>query len=287
MKKALLAIVLALAAPGMVNAQKLYVKGGLGYAFTHGGQTLDNNARPYAGDVNIVISNTNSVTEKYSLKKVSFASGAQAVLALGYMFNANIGVELGASVIFAPRKFERTHSETDPLTTYKENLERQASLPVILTPSLVMQLPAGKVTGYARAGVAVSVGNKIIDKMVTEEDFDPEPNTPAIKRETTFEITTRTGIGFTAAMGAKYNLTNNLQLWAEASLLSLTLYAKEESITEYKVNGVNSLSFLTPDQKKHVFELEDNSGDPSSNLYPSYSLPFSNIAVNVGVAFSF
>ncbi len=285
MKKTLLAAAF-FALPGVLCAQGFYLKGGVGYALPVAGQTLDGGGMPYAGSISQV-TNTN-VSLQYSVKKVSFASGGQLSLGAGYMFNANLGVELNASVGVALRKFESTYNREDQtINTYaKHKYTQYASAPVILSPSAVIQVQQNSLTLYARGGVALPVSNKLIFTADVQESYDPSQ--AARTGRVTSEIKTRFGLGFSGAMGVRYPIADNIELWGEAAFLSLSLYTKEEHVTEYMVNGQNVLSYLSPTDLHHTYDMDGNSNDiTTSTQSPAYSVPFSNVALNLGIAFTF
>lgn len=285
MKKSFLATLAAVFTVYSLNAQSLYVKAGAGYGIPVAGQTMDASGLPYSGNVNIVINNVPNSTmieEDYELKRVSMMSGMQAKLGVGYNINSFIAIEVDALIGAVTKKYTIDYAENDNGVIYKESTSIKAKMPAILTPSVVMQVPGKTLTCYARGGVAIPVANKLIVETESEENFDP---TYPIRRAMTLEINTRLGVGFSGAMGLKYNLGKNIQLWGEASLLSLSLYTREQTLTEYTVNGSSVLSYIEPSQKHQVYELSNSTGNANaSNVLPAYSLPYSNIGIFVGIS---
>lgn len=263
------------------EAQKgWYLKAGAGYAFPTAGQTVDNNGTPYGGTVNIV-NNTAGNSFTYDVKRVSFSSGMQGTVGLGYMFNKNMGFELAANLGIAPMKYKLTYAEDGVPPVYNYGTSTQyANFPITMMPAFVLQATEKKVTLFARGGLAIPFSKKLINDLKTKDHYSSDPNEPVLERNITLELETRFGIGFSGAMGAKYKIGKTLTVWAEGALLSMSLYAKQQNITSYVVNGYNYLPYLSDEERHQVYDTKSGG---SSNSLPMYSVPFSNVALNIGI----
>lgn len=284
MKTLFTALLLCVAVLPNLHAQKgWYLKAGAGYAFPLAGQTFDHYGNPYSGTFNVVNDSLGS-NLKYDLKKVSFSSGLQGTAGIGYMFNKNLGVEVAANLGILPTKYNLDFFEGAPPTYKKGTIKQYATEPIMLTPAFVMQVEQKKVKLYARGGIVLPLHTKMITERNIEMQYSSLPNEPPINDIRTLELKTKFGIGFSGAMGAKYSISKNMSLWVESALTSLSLYAKEETITVYRVDGFNVLPLLPRDQIHWQYETENNG---STNALPAYSVPYSNIAINAGISIKF
>ncbi|MBS1687992.1 MAG: hypothetical protein JSS96_04660 [Bacteroidetes bacterium] len=282
MKKILLSVCLLMLACGIVNAQELSFRLGLGYAFPTASQTLGPDGMPYSGNV------TNSTTggnSSYSAKRVSFSSGLKLSGGLQYMFTKNIGVAADISVGLVSQKYVlQENNGTSIAGKYNgsgnigsnssdNTYTRYAKLPVILLPSLIIQSGGDKLNIYARGGVALPLSAQVIS-----EEHDIYQNVAGDDEQLNKNIKTQFNLGFAGALGAVYRTNENFSLWIEANFMSLSLYPKEADITAHNFDGATSTAPPVPSSKITYI----TSGTPNNGEQLSFSVPFSNIGFMVG-----
>lgn len=261
-----------------------YVRLGFGYAFPFAGSTQFNGT-PLNGTG---VENTNTTSGDYmtyDLKTASFGSGFSGVIGGGYMFNANVGVDLAVGVGIAMKK--NVYEETSPasLNDYTATQTSYAKMPILIMPSLVFSTGHNMVEGYARVGLALPVaGKQIIETELSASGIDALTQTVEIKNKFT--------LGATGAVGVKYHLSDMLGLWLEVNGLSMNLSAKSAETTEFTLLGVNALSELETYERETEFSNEFIENDPNQTATMPFkagpvSTPFSNIGATIGVSLKF
>lgn len=290
MKKILLATVALCLTMASVNAQDLFIRGGVGYAVPQSGQlynpvyTISNRAfYPINGNYTIVEDPSNS-SESFSAKNASYSAGVQGVVAMGIMVTKNIGVELSANLGLATRKQTTSIDYKDPLVTQTLDIEQQSKLPILVSPALVIE-SGGKVNVYARAGITIPAKTKIEQTAsFIEQSFDPQTNVTTTRTVNVSEDYFLTlSPGFNGAVGAKFNIGEGIFLFGEVSLLSMNLMYKESEITDFVQDGRSVLSLLQPQDRTTQYKV-DGTSSGNNNIAPTTSVPFSNVGINVGIS---
>lgn len=281
MKKLLPLFIICLSTALHTQAQTngFYIKAGVGYALPLAGQTIGIDGNPYSGS----IANTNSSNSNessYNVKKASFSSGVQATVGVGYMLSRHVGVELSGVIDVAPVKYSLTASNVlNSVKSYymNSNVKNYAKAPFFIMPALVYRVGDKKVQGFARGGLAISTGTTVVQEQ--NNNWKNVYNSPEILNE---ETTTRFGLGFTGAMGASYSISQNVNVWLEANLLSISLYAKDTKVIQHTLDGAES---TVPPFSGTTIKY-GNTGSYSSTSSPTYAMPFSNLGFTVGLSFS-
>lgn len=264
------------------TSNKFYARIAVGYAFQHAGSVSDVFGQPYSGTENY--DNNGDITN-YSYKKASLNTGVHGALGVGYMFSKHVGVELAGDFGLAAKKYTYTAngwnvSNFTANTTFTEH----AQAPVYLMPSLVLQ-SGGKLNLYMRAGLALPLNSKDI---LHEEDYYPTGG-PSVTNmeidETEYQIKSSFSMGYTGAVGASYELGDHIKVFAEADMLSLSVYAKSYSLTQYTINGQDVLPQVKAQGSTTAsFAF---SGGANSTALTSQSIPYSSIGLMVGFSFGF
>ena len=269
---------LALGLSTIINTSyaQLYIRAGLGYAFPLAGQTIDGSSTPYSGSQN------NSGTQTYNLKSASFSSGFQGVLGCGYMFNPHIGIQLDGGIGISNTKytFSDNNIQLQGGVPGSISIIEQAKNPFLLIPSLVLQTGGNKWNIYSRMGLALPLNSKITLDQVEQN----APGTGALTvYDFTLQIKNSFSVGLTAAAGVKYKINDMFDIWGEVSMLSMSLFIKEADLNNFSVNGQStSLSYVT---SPHVINYSKNvTVDSTGANLPTYSQPFSNVGINLGVS---
>jgi hypothetical protein len=275
------------------NGQGLYFRAGLGYAVPQAGQTMYDTPIPFNGyptGYNGTRRNTNTA-QGYSINSASFSSGLQGVVGLGYMINENVGVQLDGCIGLSNKKYTFNDNNVSLSSgnggTLPGNIvtTQQAKSLFILMPSLVLQ--TGDVFKiYSRFGLALPVSATINQ----DQAISNAPGTGALTVDVySWQLKTSFSLGFSAAAGVKYKLNDRVSVWGEVSFLSLTVNAKEQdikSITETAQGQVQNIP-VSYYQNAPVIKFSKNATvDSTYSTMPAYSIPFSNLAFNVGISFN-
>lgn len=251
------------------------LRAGAGYAWPHAGNTVivsGQFTRPLSGS---------SFLDGYNLtcdlKRVSFSSGMNATVGIGFTLGKHFGIEV-AIAGYGTRKYTYDAKVAEsPTLTHETVSTTHAKIPMVIMPALLMSTGNATLSAYMRVGAALSGKTKII----TNNSYSGVDITIA----STFELTSFSGIGVTGAIGGKYLLTKHLQIWAEASGLSMALHPKSGNFTSYTVNGEDYSSQNSTHYKYGLaYTTPNTTGMPSQRTATELSIPFSNIGVGLGIS---
>lgn len=283
MRKKILCSLAALGMAGMAGAQGFYERLSLGYGLPSASQTMDGTATPYNGTMNSSTSGSTSMVT-YDLKKASFSAGMQSCLAIGYMFNEHVGVDMGFNFVLGAKKYTLNDNNV-VVSGIMSNVQitQQAKVPILATPSLVLMSGSGDLKVYTRIGVVLPLKTRIIQDQI----FTNLPGTGAIESDDyKWEIKNKFSVGFSGALGFEKKLGSAMSLYAEGSFLSLALYASEGNLQDVYVNGQGGyLQYVAADQRKITYASSFTASSGDYFHQPTYSQPFSNFSINVGIVF--
>ena len=252
---------------------QFYLRAGLGYAMPQAGQTMDANGTPYNGTYS---SSTGKQT--YTMKSASYSSGSSCTLGLGYMFSDHVGVQADAALGLANSKYTFAVANAN-ISGYigNEQVTTQAKSTIFLMPALVLQTGGSSSWNlYGRFGVVVPV------KAVVTSIEDYYIPSQSFRIDYTSQLKSSFSLGTTAAAGLEYKLNDRTTLWGEVSMMSLSLFLKESKYTHVTVDGVSYP--LDSIGGPHPVKYSKNvTVDTNYNTQPSYSLPFSNLGISIGV----
>ncbi|MES2701163.1 MAG: outer membrane beta-barrel protein [Bacteroidota bacterium] len=281
MKKTVLLISVLSVLINTAYSQEFYLRAGVGYALPHAGQSIAGNEWPYNGTV------SNSVN--YNIQGASFAAGLQAHVGAGYLFTDHIGIQLDATFGLANTVF--TFRNNNVLVYYTSGsavlsnvtIDHEASFPLNLLPSLVLQTGGDKCNVYSRMGLAVPLNSKV-DMSRTIANV---PGTGALTVTTEkWEMKHRFSLGFTAAAGVEYKIGDDMSIWGELSLLSMSAFIKESNLKSYVYNG----RVISPSQLSGVTSIKYGTNitlDTNDfSRQPAYTQPFSNVSFNAGIRYT-
>ncbi len=278
MKNILLSTLLAFTACTTFAQKGFYIAGGLGYAVPAAGQTLDASGNPYSGSINNFP--TQPLNNTYTVKKVSFSAGANAAIAVGYMFNGHVGVEVRGYAVVAPQQYIVTEVNVlSPAGTdlVKGTAKNYAQLPVFIMPALVYNTGGNKISGYARGGLALPMRGNVYQEQNTVHN-PPDESTEYLK----YQTKTKFSAGIAGAIGVIYAVSAKASIWVEANGMSLSLYAKSQTLETHIIN--NASTTIQPAQGTVV---NYGTNGVYANNPPTYSIPFSNVGISAGIKISF
>jgi hypothetical protein len=249
------------------QAQKIYIRGGLGIAVTTAAYyTMDYN---HSGSNNIVTG-----------KKQGIGTGLPFVLAAGYKLNKHFGFELGIDYFYG---FSLKSKSTGENYTYETKFNGQM---LSIVPAFVISLPLDKIIPYARIGLKLGVLNSLVSKDHRVSTY-PQKATTAVEIDSKSKLYGGIAFGAQAAIGTDYVLSDLISLFGEIQVDGISYAPSHGKYTEYTENGVDKLGSMTEKEKRwnYLKEVDNDKtipdSDPDEDLKQNY--PFGNVGLVIGV----
>lgn len=230
----------------------------------------------YLGSVNTT--ETSPTTSQSKVVSLTIGDGSNFGANFGYMFNKNLGLELGANYLLG----STTNGSWTSYTGNNSNSETSAKM-LQIKPTIVFRAGYEKINPYAKIGMVIGSG-KITNNQNRTSGVD-------VFRET-LELSGGTPIGFNGNLGVLYKLNNKISLFGELNLTSLE-YAPKKGITTVSTkNGIDQLPLMTVREKEGEFVdsitetgLPDNPNEPNKVIKIPFSL--NNFGLNIGLQYQF
>lgn len=273
------------------EAQKSYVKIGGGYNFGLGSEIM------YKATETTNYSGNGSPSHSAELERidVNWGKGAVGGAALGYMFNKNIGLEIGVNYLKGS-KTEFEDKETDINSSFGQSslslttrTHGHSSQMVLIQPSVVIASDLPKFNPYTRFGMILAKGSIINTESITTTN--PNGNHTL---EGEAKLTGGLGLGLQAALGLNFSLNERIGIYTEATFNNLTYAPEKGEVTKYTDDGVDKLSTMETSQKEITFVDKESfsSGDPQQSpsepsTGPKERYTLNSVGVNVGLKFNF
>ena len=238
--------------------------------------------------------NTSQTENSYG----SYGEGANFQLRGTYFFGESFGAEIGLGYLHGTdqtvSKVNLPNREVDAVARARA-FGASASMVYRFTNNI-----------YGRFGALIKVGGKteavIYDKTVFSQDEADAFGVPlGSYSETNYkeDFHGQFPLGFIAALGYKYELNNNLSLFAEAEYYGISLKRKDSELSEFNtdivlpdgnvaVAGFYSLDNLPDGYNKettYVDNLDNSNTDSSKKL--SQKVPYSSFGINFGITYTF
>lgn len=248
-----------------VNAQETYLNVGLGYGMNAASQTM-----PYSASL--------SSDTIASIKGVhgSLGKGLNFGVSFGYMFNKNVGAELGVNYLKgSPIKSKFT--DYTYIYTNLQTLTTNANMLRII-PTIVITTSDGTLRPYAKVGLVMGVMGKATT--IYTDDIG------SYAYEETREASGGIAIGFASNLGLKIEAAN-MSLFAELAMINQSWAPTKNIMTESKFKGVDQLGSMTTYQKETNYvdsytettTPDQNSPRQNTKQY----LPMSSFGINIGI----
>jgi hypothetical protein len=229
----------------------------------------------------------NSTFDSYSMKSeqinFSFGKGLNFGADFGYMFNKNLGAEIGVSYLIGGNTIS---TRTQPNYTSEMTI---SSKMLRINPSLVITSGFEKINPYAKFGLILGSGYVISSSNQEISGFSGQQSSYQ-----SFKLSGGIAIGLTSGIGALYKINDKLSFFGELNMINLS-YAPTKGIkTDFRIDGVDMLPSLTTRQKET--EYLDSFTLTSSNSNPPTSepskelkqkLPFGSFGLNIGLRVNF
>jgi opacity protein-like surface antigen len=261
-------------------AQSGYVSFNLGYGLGTSSQNI--------GIYNYTSTTISGTNPSSSINKeqvnVSLGQGANIGCTFGYMFTKNVGAELGISYFIGGSSTmqevttsiagsSKISSTTD--YSFSANMLR-------FNPSVVLITELEGINPYAKFGFLIGTGSITEEKSITSS---------GILAFTKTKLNGGMAFGFTASVGAMYNLSKNISLFGELAMINMSYAPIKGEITEATLNSTNLLSNMTAKEKLTDYVDSYNTSVSIPNSKPKQELkekyPFGSFTINVGIKIGF
>jgi Outer membrane protein beta-barrel domain len=280
MKKLILSAAILALGTISVNAQ---IKQGA-YASINLGYNMPNNANnaySYADLFQFYNGTDNGTTSTFELVKLSLGKGLNFGGNFGYMFNKNIGAEIGVGYLMGSeteaKKVDNSGSTTGVETTTIKANQLQ------IKPSLIIAAGYEKINPYAKIGLVLGMGKTLVNYS--------DVNTSNVEE---YELEMKGGmmLGFRASAGLNFAINDKISFFTELTSINGNIKPTEGEYTKYTVDGVNELPSLTYNDTHFEFVDENvDNGTPTPDSVaqkaPRPTFSASSIGLNVGMTFSF
>jgi hypothetical protein len=270
MKKKFLAGAFLCLLAGQTYAQSKgsYVKLGAGYQFGIARQAMQYHDYEFSGSY-LIESDT-----RHSLQ-----TGIMPLASFGYMFNENIGFEVGVNYLIG--KSSEIHQEFEDQNGSQNHLMKMSSNSLMVTPSLRFAVPLSKnVSIYSRSGLVIPVLSRVKKNQQSAyagigESHDIEINS-VLKNHFTF--------GFSGALGFAFRTSKKTTFNVELAGQMLSLWASKEEIKSFKVDKTERKPSDYGYSTGTIY-VTDISVDGKSGNALTYQSPFHSLGINIGMAF--
>lgn len=275
MKKLVLSaftIVGLLATQGIIAQESgAYVKVNVGYGFATDKQKWQENVTQ-----NSTTSSTSEIVNLSLGKGVNFGG------AFGYNFNKNVAAEIGIGYLLGGE----TTATDKQLDGDIEKITISAKM-LQINPTLVISAGMEKINPYAKFGLLLSSGTTTANDNFTSTGGS---------REIIIESKGGIQLGFQGGLGLEYKLSENLGIFGELNLNSLSYSPNESTITkdETKTGGIVQNNLIGDDvyDIKTVYEdsITSSTSPPDRNAPRKelkFTLPFGSLGLNLGVKYNF
>lgn len=237
---------------------------------------------------------TTGTTNEYG----SYGEGASFQLRGTYFFNETFGLDLGVGYL---QGADQTIKNVSLPNQQTEAIARARAYGASL--SAVYRFTNNI---YGRFGALIKIGGKTEAIVSNKEVFAPQvaaalglPNGSYSQTNYIEDFHGQFPLGFTGALGYKYDLSENFSLFVEAEYYGISLKRKDSEIIEFNtdvvlpdgtvaISGYNSLDNLPAGFTKtttYVDDLDHTNTDPSKEL--SQKVPYSSFGLNFGITYVF
>lgn len=264
------------------QAQGVYMGIGGGYGFAAGKQSLFD-------DYKTTVSSSGSTTQEFTSHPFSLGKGINTGLYAGYMFNKNVGAELGIAYLIGSKNIftdEYINNSAFPSSSKTEMTWKGRM--IRLVPTIRMTAGEKKLRPYMKAGLIIGVGGKVYDDM---HSVNTSGGSSSVTDQS-WEYYGGMSLGFHGAMGLNYMVSDKIGIFGELAGNYQNFAMKKGSMTKYTVDGVDQMPTMDTNDKEIEFVDSysyDSSASPNVNQPDKASkffMPFSSFGINLGLHIS-
>ena len=263
-------------------------------------------------------STTTATADKRDVPHAAFGGGLSIGGAIGYGFNEHLSVEIGINYLTGSSMTIEDHSNYISNYTYyyptytRYNYENSINNVkftlktggrVRLMPALKISSKPATFTPYVKGGLVVGIGGTI---NYNEDDglfYAYTSNNGGNSSSTSsnsYAITATKGfsLGFMAAIGAGYKLSECFSIFGEVGLISEYYAPTHGEVTKYTIGGTDYWAGMSTAQRQFDYTNSTNVTTNSSSILPPGGMvtfssqylkqyfSFSSYGLNIGVKFS-
>ncbi|MDP1726967.1 MAG: outer membrane beta-barrel protein [Bacteroidota bacterium] len=263
------------------KAQGPYLTLGAGYAFGANNFLL--------GTESTTNSNSGGFTSTQTVLNVGLGKGINMGGCLGYMFNKNVGIELGVGYLLGSRIMVDASTDVSSSGSIDKSTTEWQCRSLRIIPAFKVCGGSDKINPYLKFGLIMGMMNSAMEYNNSETTSGSTINRSV--REVKYTGTTSFGI--LGCAGVNYKLNSKIMLFAECNLLAQSFTLAKSVITKDETNGKDNLASMTTNQKETIYSKEVtfdsnatvDKGSPKKGL--AFSLPFSSLGINVGIQIAF
>ena len=261
MKKTILSIAFSCFIGFTSQAQGLYFGGSVGYGLKAGSTVLGSN---------------NNADGSSDVVKVSYGAGFASSLSAGYLFNKNIGAELGLGYLIGAKTTIKNTTVNNPGTA------KYSANSFYLNPSFVIRGGEGKIVPYGKMGIFLGMAN------TGTNDNTSTTIKGGVITNAEDKIKYKGGIstGITTAFGVDYMVSDKFAIFGElfGRLASWSPARYTDATTTTTTNPSSNSSSTSSLSISGNFEKHTPSNYIGTNQ-SSIVVPFSSIGFNFGVRY--
>ena len=269
-----------------VFAQKLYVKGALGY-----GIGTQKDFYSLRSDYNHIMQDTTISSSVYNLQKVSFGQGPYFEFTLGSHLSEYVSVEL-SGFYHSSNEQKLSIEENNDYDYFYVNFLMESSLRGTsygIKPAILLWIPGDNFKPYFKLGGIMAFGS------ITEESetrvFNTHPHYyPTESISYVFEYKSKFDFGYMAGAGFEINLAKALRFYSEIQYCGYRMVPHSGKYSEYIYREENIVNSLTVSEREYEYVDEYSSGDnqyenePTKQLKESFSS--NSVSILVGLKFN-
>ena len=248
-------------------ASDVYLSLNTGYGFNISSQKIGT----------IMYTNDGSNTSIFNQKDFSFGKGFNFGGAVGYMYNKNIGAEMGFSYLNSVKtRFNSFYEIGTQIIDFSSGMFR-------INPSVIIVSGMSGINPYAKFGVIIGSG------FIEENDqFTINTNSSTL----TQKLNGGFAIGLTASLGVKYKLSGKISVFGELNMVNLSYAPTKGEVITYSIDGTDRLTTLTTSErltdylKSYIVSSSQPAADTEPGKSPLQNYPFGSFGLNIGLIYN-
>lgn len=213
----------------------------------------------------------NGLEYSEQVQSLSYASGGRVALGMDYMMTPYVGFGVTGEYLLGRTISSEKNTANDFIRV--ESFARAFAI----RPSVVLTAGSEKINPFIRLGAAFAFPRI---KSTAERG---QPTALVLKDE----VYGGTAFGFSGSLGAKYTLSDRVDLFAEAEYSLMRYTPKTRQINLFTLNGVD---IIDKNYENRTIELSDNATFNEIKIeekkQKSRIQPFSSLSFNLGLAFN-